>query len=59
MSFAFDNSYARLPPCFYARQSPAAVAGPRLVRLNQALAVDLGLDPHWLRSPEGGRGAGR
>ena len=53
MTFAFDNSYARLPSHFYARQSPAAVAGPRLIRLNQALAVELGLEPHWLRSPEG------
>ena len=53
MTFVFDNSYARLPSRFYARQSPAAVAGPRLVRLNQALAVELGLDPDWLRSPEG------
>ena len=32
----FDNSYARLPARFYARQSPAAVAEPGLVQLNQA-----------------------
>ena len=49
MSFAFDNTYARLPLRFYARQSPVAVAEPRLVKLNQALAVELGLDPDWLR----------
>jgi uncharacterized protein YdiU (UPF0061 family) len=53
MTFVFDNTYARLPLRFYARQSPAAVGGPRLVRLNQALAAELGLDPNWLRSPEG------
>ena len=53
MTFVFDNTYARLPSRFYARQSPATVAGPRLVRLNQALAVELGLDHRWLRSPEG------
>ncbi len=44
MIFAFDNSYARLPSRFYARQAPAAVAAPRLLKLNRALAVDLGLD---------------
>ena len=41
--FAFDNTYARLPSCFYARQSPVAVAEPVLVKLNQALTVALGL----------------
>ncbi|MGE5152635.1 MAG: protein adenylyltransferase SelO [Bdellovibrio bacteriovorus] len=53
MTFVFDNSYARLPPRFYVRQAPASVAAPRLVRLNEALAADLGLDPTWLGSPEG------
>jgi uncharacterized protein YdiU (UPF0061 family) len=53
MSLVFDNTYARLPSRFYARQSPATVARPRLVKLNLALAVELGLDQDWLRSPEG------
>ncbi len=53
MTIVFDNTYARLPSRFYARQSPAAVAEPRLVKLNLALAVELGLDRDWLRSPEG------
>jgi uncharacterized protein YdiU (UPF0061 family) len=53
MTFTFDNTYARLPSRFYARQSPAAVAGPQLVKLNQALAVALGLDHNRLRSFEG------
>ena len=53
MTFAFDNTYARLPSRFYARQPPVAVAGPRLVKLNQALAAELGLDPDRLRSPHG------
>lgn len=53
MTFVFDNSYARLPARFHVRQSPAAVRAPRLVRLNQTLAIELGLDPHWLRSPAG------
>ena len=56
MSFpdiAFDNSYARLPARFYARLDPAPVAAPRLVRVNDGLAQQLGLDPAGLASPEG------
>lgn len=49
----FDNSYARLPERFYARQPPTPVAAPRLVRLNRALAAELGLDPDWLAGPDG------
>ncbi|MGG5887147.1 protein adenylyltransferase SelO [Falsiroseomonas sp. HC035] len=41
----FDNTYARLPERFFARQSPIPVAAPRLIRLNHALAADLGIDP--------------
>jgi uncharacterized protein YdiU (UPF0061 family) len=51
--FAFDNSYARLPPRFFARLSPTPVAAPLLVKLNEALARELGLDPARLASPEG------
>lgn len=49
----FDNSYARLPERFYARLAPTPVAAPRLVKLNRALAVQLGLDPEVLASPDG------
>jgi uncharacterized protein YdiU (UPF0061 family) len=49
----FDNTYARLPERFYARLDPTPVAAPRLVRLNTALAEQLGLDPGALRSPDG------
>jgi uncharacterized protein YdiU (UPF0061 family) len=52
-TIAFDNSYARLPERFYARLPPTPVSAPRLVKLNEALARDLGLDPAWLMSPEG------
>ncbi|HSI00570.1 MAG TPA: YdiU family protein [Reyranella sp.] len=48
-----DNSYARLPDRFYARLAPTAVATPRLVKLNLALARQLGLDPEALASPQG------
>ena len=41
----FDNSYARLPPDFYQRVDPTPVAAPRIVRINEGLAGQLGLDP--------------
>jgi len=50
---AFDNSYARLPERLFARLDPTPVRAPRLLRLNQALAEEMGLDPDWLRSPAG------
>ena len=53
LHIAFDNSYARLPERFYARVQPTPVAGPRLIRLNEALARDLGIDPQSLATPEG------
>ncbi len=52
-TLGFDNSYARLPERFYARQRPTPVAAPRLLKLNRALALELGLDPAVLESPEG------
>ena len=50
---AFDNSYARLPERFYARLDPTPVSQPRLLKLNEALAADLGLDAAMLAAPEG------
>ena len=51
--FPFDNTYARLPKRFYAPTAPTPVKAPRLIRLNRPLALQLGLDPHWLTSVEG------
>jgi len=51
--FRFDNSYTRLPERFYAAASPAPASEPRLIRLNSALAEQLGLDPAALAQPEG------
>ncbi len=51
--FGFDNSYARLPERFYARLAPTPVALPRLVKVNEALALELGLDPEALQSARG------
>jgi uncharacterized protein YdiU (UPF0061 family) len=48
-----DNSYARLPDRFYARLAPTPVSAPKLVKINRPLALQLGLDPDFLASPEG------
>ena len=49
----FDNSYARLPDRFYTRLAPTPVAQPGLVRVNEGLARELGIDPAALSSAEG------
>jgi uncharacterized protein YdiU (UPF0061 family) len=49
----FDNTYARLSDRFFTRLQPTPVAAPRLVRLNTKLALDLGLNPERLATPEG------
>ncbi|GAE06287.1 selenoprotein O and cysteine-containing homologs [Paenibacillus sp. JCM 10914] len=49
----FDNSYAKLPPLMYTIQDPTPVKSPRIVVLNERLAVSLGLDAQALRSDEG------
>jgi uncharacterized protein YdiU (UPF0061 family) len=40
----FDNSYARLPASFHAAAQPDQASSPRLIRFNDALAAELGLD---------------
>lgn len=42
--FHFDNSYARLPERFYASVYPEPVEGPKLIRFNEALADELGIE---------------
>ncbi len=53
MVINFDNTYARLPDRFYERLDPSPVAAPRLVRVNEALARTLGINPAELASPGG------
>src|SRR5882672_10484324 len=43
-AFRFDNSFARELQGFYVPQRPAVVRAPRLLFLNDSLAVELGLD---------------
>lgn len=51
--FPFNNSYARLPERFFAQVSPTPVANPQVIRLNESLARELGLNPETLRTAEG------
>jgi protein adenylyltransferase len=53
VTFAFDNTYSRLPSRFFASVSPTRVRDPRVVKVNHALARELGLDPDELESPAG------
>jgi serine/tyrosine/threonine adenylyltransferase len=46
-----SNSYACLPEHFFARLSPTAVAKPRLIKFNESLASELGLDT-WALEPD-------
>jgi len=53
MNIRFDNTYARLPERFFAKQEPAHVPEPKLIRLNLALAAKLSINTDWLQSAEG------
>jgi serine/tyrosine/threonine adenylyltransferase len=50
---SFDNSYARELDGFYVPWQPSPVPGPTLIKLNCALAVELGLDPDALSASTG------
>lgn len=51
--FSFDNTYARLPERLYSRVEPSLVREPSVVKVNGALAVELGIDAAALTSAEG------
>ncbi len=51
--FPFDNSYARLPERFFERLPPTPVPAPALIRVNEGLALQLGLSAEDLTTPEG------
>jgi uncharacterized protein YdiU (UPF0061 family) len=44
----FDNSYARLGDPSACRAMPEPVRKPALIRVNEALAAELGIDATWL-----------
>ncbi len=43
MTIPFDNSFVNLPKSFYMPQNPVPVAAPALVKLNHALAAEIGV----------------
>ena len=48
----FSNSYARLPEHFFARLSPTPGAKPHLIKFNESLAAELGVDTRGLEPDE-------
>ncbi|WP_439105586.1 protein adenylyltransferase SelO [Congregibacter sp.] len=53
MPIPFDNSFAALGSPFSTKQPPDPVKDPSLIRVNDRLATELGIDPQWLGSQEG------
>lgn len=53
VSVAFDNTYARELDGLYVPWRPAGSPAPRLLQLNDPLALELGLDPRELASAMG------
>jgi uncharacterized protein YdiU (UPF0061 family) len=53
LRFAFDNSYARELKGAYVEWKPSAPPAPKLIKLNTALAAELGFDVGALQGPEG------
>jgi uncharacterized protein YdiU (UPF0061 family) len=51
--FTFDNSYVRDLEGLYVPWKAAEVAEPRLIKLNHALAEEMGLDAKFLNTPDG------
>jgi serine/tyrosine/threonine adenylyltransferase len=54
-TIAFGDRFARELPELAVRWQAEAAPDPQLLVLNQPLASDLGLDPQWLRGPDGVR----
>lgn len=52
-AFPFDNSFAREMEGFYIAVDGDMVPAPKVRKLNQSLAVELGLDPAWLSTDAG------
>ena len=53
MNIPFDNTYAKLPERFFAKQEPARVPEAKLIRFNRELAAKLSIDADWLESADG------
>jgi len=53
IAVSLDNRFARELPEMAVRWQAEPAPEPQLLVLNDALAVELGIDPLWLRSPDG------
>lgn len=51
--FQFDNTYARELEGFYVVWEGSKVPSPKILLLNRQLAVELGIEPEALETPEG------
>ena len=51
--FAFDNTYVQLPERFYVRFNPVPVASPKMIKVNGALAEELGVDGALIETEDG------
>ena len=51
--FNLENTYANLPEMFFTKKGPSHVKAPSLVKLNNSLAKELGLNIDALQSNEG------
>ena len=45
--FDRENTYTRLPPCFYTAQNPVFVSNPTLLGFNKTLACEIGLKDNY------------
>lgn len=53
IGFNFENTYVDLPEMFFTKKGPSHVKSPSLVKLNNSLAKELGLNIDALQSNEG------
>ncbi|WP_101756706.1 YdiU family protein [Oceanicoccus sp. KOV_DT_Chl] len=53
INISFDNSYIQVADTLFSRQLPTAVSQPDLIRINDALANFLSIDPAQLNTPAG------
>lgn len=51
LMFAFDNSYSRLADTFFQHINPTPVSNPSLIKVNEPLGRQLGVDADFLSSP--------
>lgn len=53
MTIQFDNTYRKLGEQFFDEQVPVPVSEPKLIKVNESLANDLGISHEWLQSDAG------